>query len=151
MANNKQPDWGRCGHRPLQIYNLKITRRDSPCGCPLKYFKFQRNAGDGVPYEKLLFFYRFGVSSKRREQAPALPLRCCFCGTIKIGQSRSSHYSFLQSHIKSRGQLPLSCEAALFRLNYYFERMELGSRNAEALFCRAAKLKFYSCYVYIIH
>ncbi len=58
---------------------------------------------------------------------------------------------FLQAHSKSRGQLPLSCEAALFRLNYYFERMELGSRNAEALFCRAAKLKFYSCYVYIIH
>ncbi|MGN0545707.1 MAG: hypothetical protein ACI4I3_00095, partial [Acutalibacteraceae bacterium] len=34
---------------------------------------FSRNAEDGVSYEKSLFFNRFGVSNKRREQAPALP------------------------------------------------------------------------------
>ena len=48
-----------------------------PQGLSLRILPFvvhiSRNAEDSVPYEKSLFFKKFDITSKRREQAPALP------------------------------------------------------------------------------
>ena len=43
-----------------------------------------RNAEDSVPYEKLLFLNRLGMTSRRQEQAPALPVKVTFCGASFI-------------------------------------------------------------------
>ncbi|MGN0546204.1 MAG: hypothetical protein ACI4I3_02645 [Acutalibacteraceae bacterium] len=51
----------------------KAGEHSSPLRCCRKFLLFSRNAEDGVPYEKSLFFKIFGMTNKRREQAPAVP------------------------------------------------------------------------------
>ena len=59
--------------------NKYIRARAKPViNSALRITNCLRNAEDGVPYKKSLFFNSFGMTSRRREQAPALPVKVTF-------------------------------------------------------------------------
>ena len=89
---------GRCPHRPKVIYliirlrRIGLSRRRTiriyrdfvrfqaanvGDGLPVPHYTdpFSWNAEDSVPYKNIIAFYRFGMTSRRWEQAPALPVR----------------------------------------------------------------------------